>query len=142
MLYLKNTTRPQTVYIPANGVKTAGALRVYVVNTIDRGPAIELTSDPYVYLVDADGLYVCDALGRQIVLAGSGAPGELPNIPDNSRLYYAFGVMLPAGMTEGEYEYAAEIDGEVVSTGLLVIGTPDADIDELENTVQYDQYND
>jgi len=142
MLYLKKSPDPQVVWVPAATEKLPGRITISVVNVVNRGAPVVLDSDTDIYLVDATGAYVQDSTGAQIVLSGSSGGGTLPAVPDTSRLYYAVGVIVPSTLPVGEYEYTADADGVTVSTGLLYIGDFAPNIQEYENTAQYEQYND
>lgn len=131
MLYFKNTTYIQTVRIPASGPKAGGTIVLELVNVINRGAPVTVSSDQSVRLVDADGRPVLDADGLQIILADMAA---------TSTLYYVFDVALPEGVTEGEYEYKATVGDTVISCGLAYIGEPKASVTQYDNTVQYEQY--
>ena len=131
MLYLKATTDPQVVRIPASAPKAGGVVTLEMVNTIDRGPALVFDFDQAVYLADSDGKLVHDADDLQIVVADRG---------DSLRLYYVLTVELPEGVTEGEYEYKATVDGDIVSCGLAIVGDPKAAVSSYDKPVQYEQY--
>lgn len=132
MIYLQNTTDPQLVRIPANGVKVAeGDVVLELVNTIDLGPATSHDFDRRVYLVDALGAFVHDADGRQVAVAAAA---------ESSRLYYVMRVALEDGMPEGEYEYTARVGETVVSCGLLIVGTPTPSVIQYDKPLQYEQY--
>ena len=131
MLYFKNTTYIQTVRIPASGPRVPGVIALELVNVINRGAPVTVSSDQAVRLVDADGRPVLDADGLQIILA---------DVAATTRLYYVLDVALPEGITEGEYEYKATAGGEVISCGLAYIGEPKASVKQYDNTVQYEQY--
>lgn len=55
--------------------------------------------------------------------------------------YYAVAVQLPDGAPTGEYEYEMTAGGAVVSSGVLVVASPDV-VHEYNKTVQYEQYTD
>ena len=131
MIYLKNTTDPQVVRIPVSLPKLDGIVTLRLVNTIDRGPAVDCDFDQAVYLVDALGAFVHDADGKQVAVA---------DIGDTSRLYYVLTVELPDDMPEGEYEYTATVGDVTVSCGLAILGDRDSDTEQYENTVTYEQY--
>jgi hypothetical protein len=131
MIYLKNTTDPQVVRIPVSLPKLDGIVTLRLVNTIDRGPAVDSDFDQAVYLVDALGAYVHDADGKQVAVA---------DIGDTSRLYYVLNVVLPDDMPEGEYEYTATVGDVTVSCGLAILGERETDTEQYENTVTYEQY--
>lgn len=131
MIYFKNTTDPQVVRIPVSLPKLDGVVTLRLVNTINRGPAVDCDSDQAVYLVDALGAYVHDADGKQVAVA---------DIGDTSRLYYVLTVELPDDMPEGEYEYTATVGDTIVSCGLAILGDRDPDTEQYENTVTYEQY--
>lgn len=132
MIYLRNTTETQRVRIPASGPKAGGIVTLEMVNTIDRGEAYVFDFDQSVYLVDADGAFVHDADDLQIAVADRG---------DASRLYYVVNVTLPGGMPEGEYEYKATAGGEVISSGVAILGEPAPSVKSYDKPVQYEQYN-
>ena len=131
MLYLRNTTDAQRVRIPADGAKLQGQLALRLVNVIGGGDGVESVWDPRVYLVDADGAFVHDSDGRQIVMA---AP------EDRTRLYYLAAVELPDGIPDGEYNYTATVDGVTVSCGLAYVGDFSAASVEYNNSLEYEQY--
>lgn len=131
MIYLRNTTDPQLVRIPLNGAAPGRVLTLHIVNTVDLGDGIGLEYDPKIYLIDAAGAQVYDADGAAITLPG---PTEL------SHMYAPALVELPIGVTPGEYEYIASMDGEIVSVGLLIIGERRADSASYENPIEYEQY--
>ena len=131
MLYLKATTDPQVVRIPASAPKAGGVVTLEMVNTIDRGPALVFDFDQSVYLADSDGKLVHDVDDLQVVVAEKG---------DASRLYYVVNVELSEDVTPGEYEYRATVDGETVSCGLAIVGDPKAAVTSYDNSIQYEQY--
>lgn len=136
MLYLRNTTDLQTLRIPASGPKVSGKLVISLLNTINRGTPTAVSYDPrYAFLLTKDGKYVQGADGLYIVVATK------YDVRKTSGLYYFARVTLPEGMQEGEYEYTAAIDDEVISVGLLIVGDRTAPIEENKNTVEYEQYN-
>ena len=131
MIYLKKTTSPQVIRIPASAPKAGGVVTLEMVNTIDRGPALVLDFDQAVYLVDSEGAFVHDADDLQVAVFAAG---------DTSRLYYVVNVALPEDVTPGEYEYKASAGGEVVSCGLAIVGEPKATVKEYDKLTQYEQY--
>lgn len=132
MIYLKSTTDPQVVRIPANGSKSDAAIvTLEMVNTINLGGGTAFGFDRRVYLIDAEGAFVHDADGLQIAVAAT---------PETSRLYYVIRVALPEDMPEGEYEYTARVGDETVSCGLAIVGSREPSLIEYENTAQYEQY--
>lgn len=58
---------------------------------------------------------------------------------ETSRKNYAIDVALPEGMPDGEYEYTLENGGEVLSTGLLVIGKAEESKQYIKS-ISYEQY--
>jgi hypothetical protein len=59
---------------------------------------------------------------------------------DASRLYYVVNVELSEDVTEGEYEYTASVDGDVVSCGLAIVGDPEPSVTSYDNSITYEQY--
>lgn len=57
-----------------------------------------------------------------------------------SSLYHSIAVSLPSRTASGEYEYALADDDKVLATGLLVVGY-EANVDEYNKTIEYEQYN-
>lgn len=57
------------------------------------------------------------------------------------RTVYAVAVILPEGIQTGEYEYKLEAGGNVVSTGVLIVGDYKTDITEYDKQIRYEQYN-
>lgn len=55
-------------------------------------------------------------------------------------LYYTFPVTLPAGITDGSYEYELSMAGEIISKGCLTIGSYDHETKEYEKEITYGQY--
>lgn len=132
MIYLSNTTDAQTLRIPAVSEKVDGTLTLTLTNTINLGSS-EVEYTPVIFLIDSDGAYILDSDGNYVTVEGDEV--------DTSRLYYVCSVELEDGMPDGEYEYTAEVDGETVSTGLLIIGDRTPIDTEYDNTVTYEQYN-
>lgn len=131
MIYLQNTTEVQRIRIPADGTKRTGDLALSLVNVINRGEAVQSIFDPRIYLVDANGNYVHDQEGNQVIVVGP---------EDRTRLYYVVDVELPGGMPNGEYEYTVTAGGERVSIGLAYVGEFAADVQEYIKPVEYEQY--
>lgn len=131
MIYLQNTTDIQRIRIPADGAKLTGDVTLSLVNVINRGDGVTSTFDPQIYLVDADGQYVHDADGQQIVVQGP---------EDRTLLFYVCDVELPDGMPDGEYEYTVTVGDVRVSIGLAYVGEPAPVVQNYENTVEYEQY--
>lgn len=53
--------------------------------------------------------------------------------------YYVFDISLPAGLSDGEYEY--EIEGNTIkSRGLAMLTADKRDVIEYNKTIQYEQY--
>lgn len=63
---------------------------------------------------------------------------EVSDIP-MSRLYYNLAITLPQGLSDGEYEYSLELDGDVLSSGLMIIGESEG-ADEYNRKITYQQY--
>lgn len=57
-----------------------------------------------------------------------------------SDLYMHLAVTVPAGIPVGEYEYTVSVDGDVLATGLLMVGEFGR-ADEYEKPITYDQYD-
>ena len=56
------------------------------------------------------------------------------------RTVYAVAVELPEGIQEGEYQYRLTAGGELVSTGVLIIGDYARAKEEYNKTITYEQY--
>lgn len=56
-----------------------------------------------------------------------------------SDLYFNLAIELPAGLTDGEYEYTLSAEGETLSTGLLVVGDYSKP-NEYDKNITYEQY--
>lgn len=56
-----------------------------------------------------------------------------------SDLYYVFGINLPDGIPDGEYQYTLTDDGTIASTGLLVVGE-NFDQSQYLKEISYEQY--
>lgn len=56
-----------------------------------------------------------------------------------SDLYYYLAVSLPEKATDGEYEYTLSFEGDILSTGLLVVGDYSKP-DQYEKDITYEQY--
>ena len=56
-----------------------------------------------------------------------------------SDLYFNLAISLPEGCPDGEYEYALMDDNIVLSTGILVLQSADAQT-EYEKDIVYEQY--
>lgn len=55
-------------------------------------------------------------------------------------MYYMFPIKLTEGISSGEYEYTLSDEMGILSTGLLVIGEIESDV-EYVNNEEYEQYN-
>lgn len=110
MIYLKNTTSPQTVFVPLamdNGSDPAGAS---------------------VRLVGTVGLSSPELSGVNVRRAGT-AGGWL-----------AVTLTLPEGLADGSYEYRVEAGGETLSSGCAQVGVYDAGTNQYEKDIIYKQY--
>lgn len=110
MIYLKNTTSPQTVFVPL---------------------AMDSGSDPAgasVRLVSTVGLSSPELSGVNVSRAGT-AGGWL-----------AVTLTLPEGLADGSYEYRVEADGAVLSSGCAQIGDYDRGTGQYERKTIYKQY--
>lgn len=58
-----------------------------------------------------------------------------------SDLYFNLSISLPVGMVDGEYEYSLSDNGEILSTGILVIGEMTAQTEQYNKSIQYEQYS-
>lgn len=130
MIYLKNTTSAQYVRIPGGG-PVDGTLKMSMVNTIDKGEGYDFEYDPAIYFVDSDGAYFHDADGLQLVVG---------YVNDPSHIYRGMEITLPEGMPDGEYEYTVTAGGEVISSGLAIVGEPKAAVTSYDKPIQYEQY--
>lgn len=58
-----------------------------------------------------------------------------------SSLYYTVSISLPEGLPDGQYEYSLEGDGQVLSSGVLIIGQYDSpSSDQYQKEITYEQY--
>ena len=57
-----------------------------------------------------------------------------------STIFMLLSVILPADLVVGEYEYSVQVDDQIISSGLLVIGEYDKP-EQYEKPIQYEQYN-
>ena len=59
---------------------------------------------------------------------------------DVSGLYFFLAVALPANLPNGEYEYSLEGGNQVLSTGVLIIGTYANSTSQYNKEITYEQY--
>lgn len=59
---------------------------------------------------------------------------------DTSALYFNVSLALPADMPDGEYAYTLEGGGEVLSSGLLIVGSYENVISQYNKDIEYEQY--
>ena len=110
MIYLRNISTPQVIFIPKQREKN-GALAFSIKNSIE---LISLSVD---------------------VLLGF-----------RSSTYFKISIMLPDGITDGEYEYTFCDEVGIISTGLLVVSAgllvlgDSSNPTEYNKTIQYEQY--
>lgn len=110
MIYLKNTTSPQTVFVPL---------------------AMDSGSDPAgasVRLVSTAGLPAPVLSGVSVRRAGT-AGGWL-----------AVTLSLPADTVSGSYEYSIEAGGVTFSSGCAQIGEYVHDVNQYDNDITFKQY--
>ena len=58
---------------------------------------------------------------------------------DVSAMYLHLAVIVPDGCPVGEYEYSVQVESQILSTGLLVVGELNKP-SEYEKPIQYEQY--
>ena len=56
-----------------------------------------------------------------------------------SALYFHLSVIVPEGCPTGEYEYSVQVDDQILSTGLLVVGEFTRP-GQYEKPIEYEQY--
>lgn len=56
------------------------------------------------------------------------------------RIYYNVAVVLPEGVTPGEYQYELKGDDRTLSTGLLVVRYAGREVTEYNKQIEYEQY--
>lgn len=56
-----------------------------------------------------------------------------------SDLYFYLAVILPEGVTDGEYEYELKFEDTILSSGLLVVGNLSKP-DQYKKEIEYEQY--
>lgn len=104
MVYAKDITEAQAMYIPKDGKEASGAMAFTIENTTDHNThTFEVISTHY------------------------------------SDHYYLISVEFPNGITAGEYKYTLTNGGDILSTGLLVVGEGDV-AKEYNKIIQYEQY--
>lgn len=82
---------------------------------------------------DGDGIYSLTL--REV----AGDEAHIARIEDNltrSSMYYSGDILLPEGMTRGEYEYILRKGDKVVASGIAQIGGYDMDVADVEYTPQ------
>lgn len=57
-----------------------------------------------------------------------------------SKLYFNLAVSVPENIPNGEYEYTLEASGQVLSSGILIVGDIPALSYEYEKSITYEQY--
>lgn len=70
----------------------------------------------------------------------AGNEAHIARIEDDltrSSMYYSGDILLPEGMTRGEYEYILRKGDKVVASGVAQIGGYDMDVVDVEYTPQY-----
>ena len=110
MIYLDNTTSPQTVLVPL---------------AADNGADLSRAS---VTLVSTVGLSSPELSGVNVSRAGT-AGGWL-----------AVTLSLPADAAPGSYEYRVEAGGKTLSSGCAQLGVYDAGTKQYEKNIIYKQY--
>lgn len=105
---------------------------IYLVNTQEAQNMLV----PRVTSVREDGeltITLENTLDHQKIIMTSSDLGVHP-------LYYQLAVVLPAGATAGEYKYSLTRGNEELSGGLLFIKAADAEVEQYEKPIEYEQY--
>lgn len=125
MIYLRNTTDTQTVYVPSTAKAHDGTIRLRLYNVInntthEQGVSVGAGSGGGAYNLDFDFSFLTDA-------AAAGA--------EKKSIYFVLGLNLPNLLQSGEYEYALLQDDVELARGVAVIG------DYRRNDKQYTENN-
>lgn len=138
MIYFQNILDTQRLCIPASPARQGAVFTLRLRNTVD-GQEYVFSTATVSRLRDANGAYVVDATGRYILLAGGGGDASLV-VDAVAGGYYVASILLPSGMADGEYEYAADMDGDPVACGIARVGDFGAESVNYRNPVIYEQY--
>lgn len=142
MIYLRNTTDTQTVYVPSTAKAHDGTIRLRLYNVInntthEQGVSVGAGSGGGAFNLDFDFSFLTDAAaaGADYSKDYSSDFAQLQIDAEKKSIYFVLGLNLPSLLQSGEYEYALLQDDAELAHGVAVIG------DYRRNDKQYTENN-